>query len=57
VSPPFMQLEFERDGEPNWFYWYADVPESTFFAFLRAGSKGKYFNKNIRGEFDFARVQ
>lgn len=56
-DPPFMQLEFEREGEPNWYYWYSGVERTTFFNFLQASSKGKYFNRHIRGEYQYARVQ
>ena len=56
VDPPFMQLEFERDDEPNWTYWYADVERFRFFNFLRADSKGRYFNAHIRDEYQYARV-
>ena len=54
---PLMQLEFEREDEPNWVYWYGDVEEFRFFNFLRADSKGRYFNKYIRDEYPYARVQ
>lgn len=52
----FLQLEFERDGT-NAIYWYGQVPEYRFFNFLRADSKGKYFNRYIRGEYFYARLQ
>lgn len=55
-TAPLMQLEFERDDEPNWVYWYADVSEQRFFRFLQSDSKGRYFNRHIRGEFPYARV-
>jgi len=53
---PFMQLEFEREGQANWTYWYGEVPEYRFFNFLRASSKGQYFNKYIKGEYQYVRV-
>ena len=52
----FLQLEFERDGTIA-VYWYGQVPEYRFFNFLRADSKGKYFNRYIRGEYFYARLQ
>ena len=45
-----MQLEFEKEGS-NATYWYGGVPETgaaSFFGFLRASSKGSYFNAKIR---------
>lgn len=56
----FMQIEFEKSGQ-NAIYWYGGVPRFRFFNFLRAGSKGSYFNKYIRHTGDpgyqYARVQ
>lgn len=33
-------------------YKYVDVPPEVFQGFLNAESKGKYFNENIRNNFD-----
>jgi len=56
----FMQIEFEKTGA-NAVYWYGGVPEWRFFNFLRATSKGSYFNRYIRHTGDpgyqYARVQ
>ena len=56
----FMQIEFEKTGQ-NAIYWYGGVERFRFFNFLRAGSKGSYFNKYIRHTGDpgypYARVQ
>lgn len=37
-------------------YRYASVPRETFLAFLAAESKGRYFQKRIRGRYPFWRV-
>lgn len=34
-------------------YTYQGVPQKTYQAFLDSESKGKYFNRNIRGQFDY----
>lgn len=56
----FMQIEFEKTGQ-NAIYWYGGVERFRFFNFLRASSKGSYFNKYIRHTGDpgyqYARVQ
>jgi len=52
----FLQLEFERDGQ-NAVYWYGNVQEYRFRNIIQADSKGKYFNKYIRGEYFYARLQ
>ena len=38
-----------KDGSK---YSYRDVPEKVFKAFLRAPSKGKYFNRVIRPQYE-----
>lgn len=43
----FMQITFDAVGGSAT-YWYGGVPEWRFFNFLRAESKGSYFNKYIR---------
>lgn len=52
----FLQLEFERDGT-NAIYWYGNCEEYRFQNILKANSKGKYFNRYVRGEYPYARVQ
>jgi len=44
----FMQITFDHATEGSASYWYANVPRFRFFNFLRATSKGSYFNKYIR---------
>lgn len=52
----FLQIEFERDGT-NAVYWYGSVEEYRFQNIIQADSKGKYFNRYIRGEYIYARLQ
>lgn len=52
----FLQIEFERDGT-NAVYWYGSMEEYRFWNMIQANSKGKYFNRHIRGEYVYARVQ
>lgn len=53
----FMQITFERDGKSDAVYWYGNVEEYRFQNILKAESKGKYFNRYIRGEYFYARVE
>lgn len=57
----FMQITFSRPGEQDAIYWYGGVERFRFFNFLRADSKGSYFNRYIRHTGDpgypYARVQ
>ena len=48
-----LQIEF-RDRT---IYRYRHVPADVHAALLRAPSKGSYFNRVIRGQFAFARIQ
>lgn len=38
-------------------YVYTDVPEEVVLELLSAESKGRYFNKNIKGNYDYKQVQ
>lgn len=42
-----------RDGAS---YEYYDVPQGIFQELLAAGSPGRFFRENIKGQFDFQRV-
>jgi len=44
-----LQVEFIRSG----YYIYSDVSKETYSAFINAPSKGKYFFKNIKGNYKF----
>ena len=37
-------------------YQYSEVPESLYEELMRAGSKGRYFNDEIRDEFRCVRM-
>ena len=47
-----LEIEFQS-GEV---YQYLDVPKMVHQGLLRAGSKGKYFNGEIRDDYAFVRV-
>jgi hypothetical protein len=46
-EPEFMQITFDSGGQEA-VYWYGGVERFRFFNFIRANSKGSYFNKYIR---------
>ncbi len=50
-SPDFNTLEIELLGRV---YGFCGVPERIFDSFEGASSKGAYFNRNIKGQFDCA---
>ncbi len=47
-----LQLEFRSRAV----YRYFGVPAEVYEALVAAPSKGKYFNRAIRGSFPFSRV-
>jgi hypothetical protein len=51
-SSSTLEIEF-NDGSV---YQYYGVPEAEFDAFISAGSKGRYFNGNIRNHYAATRV-
>lgn len=48
-----LQLEFRRGT----IYRYFGVPAPVYEALVAAPSKGKYFNRAIRGNFRYSRSQ
>jgi hypothetical protein len=42
-----LEVRFRNGG----LYQYFDVPEETLVLLMRAGSKGAFFNQNIRGRY------
>ena len=42
-----LEIEFQSGAV----YEYLDVPESVYSAFQQAESKGQYFNREIRDEY------
>jgi hypothetical protein len=38
-------------------YRYVAVPPAVFQAFLKAGSKGRYFTRQIRNRYEFHRLE
>jgi len=47
-------LEVEFNSGAIWQYF--DVPESLYYEMQSAGSCGKFFNANIRGQYSESRV-
>ena len=48
-----LELEFVETGHV---YRYFHVPRKTFNAFMKAASKGKYYNRYIKNSFAFEQV-
>ena len=44
-----LTIEFTRGGT----YKYRDVDYNTWLGFVGADSPGKFFEKNIKGKFDY----
>ena len=38
-------------------YDYKNVPEETFKAMINSGAKGIYFNKHIKGKYEWEKVE
>jgi hypothetical protein len=38
-------------------YNYKNVPKETFDAMITSGAKGIYFNKHIKGKYDWEKVE
>ena len=47
-----LEIEFQSGAV----YQYLDVPEAVYEGLRRAGSKGRYFNDEIRDDYAFVRV-
>ena len=47
---------FEIEFHGGAVYQYFDVPEYIHEAFINASSHGKYFQKNIRGNYQFQKI-
>jgi hypothetical protein len=52
-SNSILEIEF-KNGSAVW--QYLGVPESLYYEFLQAGSKGKFFHQNILKQFPESRV-
>ena len=48
-----LEVEFRNGGV----YQYFDVPEEQLVMLMRAGSKGAFFNRNIRGRYASKRLR
>jgi len=49
-----LQITFSNPELGKWEYY--DVPVYEVAAFQVSGSKGEYFNRNIRDKYEYARV-
>jgi hypothetical protein len=47
-----LEIEFHHGGV----YQYFDVPQAAHDGLMNAGSKGRYFDTNIKGVYRYARV-
>ena len=54
ATTEILTIAFRTNGSV---YMYKDVPKSVVEEFLSAESKGRYFNKNIKGNYDYMQVQ
>ncbi|MGC3976787.1 MAG: KTSC domain-containing protein [Paludibacteraceae bacterium] len=52
VSISTLEVEFNSGA----IWQYFDVPESVYYEMQSAGSYGKFFNANIRGQYAESRV-
>jgi hypothetical protein len=48
-----LEVRFSNGG----LYQYFDVPESVLASLMRAESKGRFFNRHIRGRYPAARLE
>lgn len=47
-----LEIRIEQPSGEERVYFYEDVPEVVYIDLLSASSKGRYYNKRIKGEFD-----
>ena len=47
-----LEIEFRHGGV----YEYFDVPEDVYQDLLTAGSRGRYFHENVRGNYEYRRL-
>ena len=53
-DPDTSTLEIEFNNDAIWQYY--DFPESLWFGFENAGSKGRFFNQEIRNQYRESRI-
>ena len=52
-----LEIAFKgKDNKKRSTYRYSSVPSSVYKSLTRAKSKGKYFNKKIKGEYPYTQV-
>jgi hypothetical protein len=49
-----LEIEFKSTGA---LWQYYDVPESVFYEMRSASSIGKFFNSNIKGQYDESQIR
>jgi len=47
-----LAIQFQKRGT----YVYNNFPMEDYTEFANSGSKGQYFNENIRGQFEYERI-
>lgn len=48
----FLDLTFKSGGK----YRYFDIPQNVFNDFVQAGSRGRFFQENIRSQYKFEKL-
>lgn len=48
-----LEIEFKSNGQV---WQYFDVPEHVYLEMISSDSQGKYFHRNIKGQYSEARV-
>jgi lysyl-tRNA synthetase class 2 len=63
-STTLARIAFDASAQSLWLefrngavYRYFRVPPALYYALLEAPSKGVYFNRNIRGHFQYRKEQ
>lgn len=47
-----LEVRLEQDEGEDRVYFYEDVPQSEYDNLIEAESKGRYFNKQIKDNYD-----
>jgi hypothetical protein len=62
-STAIQRIDYDETSRHLWItfvtgnvYKYYDVPRGIYECFLRAPSKGAFFNENIKDRYDFAQT-
>jgi len=52
-----VQFKAKKEGTADSIYDYEDFPREKFDEFLRAPSKGIWFQSNVRGKYQTRKIQ